>query len=404
MRNGEELKGTADVVVAGGGVVGLSVARALARRGMSVALIERGEVGREASHAAGGMLAPQSEADHDDAFFRLQCAGRDLYPAFSESLLAETGHDIELDRTGTLYLAFTDEDEEELERRYAWQTRAGLAVERLTPREALALEPALSTRLRFALRFPLDWQVENRRLVRALLAAARALGVRVYEHREATALRVESGRVVGLETSGGTIEAGAFVIAAGAWSSRLSMTTANEQSAQAHPRVEPVRGQMLCFAPPAPPQNALLGGHVIYTRRGYVIPRRDGRILAGSTTERVGFNKTVTAGGVGDVLARALEISPALAALELAETWAGLRPCAEDERPVVGASGEVEGLYYATGHYRNGILLAPLTGELLAALIVDKARPSDAAFFSALELDAFSPARFRHAFATSHGE
>ncbi|HEV2704838.1 MAG TPA: glycine oxidase ThiO [Pyrinomonadaceae bacterium] len=404
MRNGEELKGTADVVVVGGGVVGLSVARALARRGLSVALIERGEVGREASHAAGGMLAPQSEADRDDAFFRLQCAGRDLYPAFAESLLAETGHDIELERTGTLYLAFTDEDEAELERRYTWQRGAGLPVERLTPSEALTLEPTLSTRLRFALRFPLDWQVENRRLVRALSAAARVRGVRIYEGTEVTALRVERGRVVGVELAGGThVGAGCVVVAAGAWSSRLSMSE-QQSSQETHPRIEPVRGQMLCFAPHAPHGSPTRGRHVVYTRRGYVVPRLDGRILAGSTTERVGFNKLVTAGGVRDVLAHALEISPALAALELSETWAGLRPCAEDEWPVIGASGEVEGLYYATGHYRNGILLAPLTGELLAALIVEGARPADAATFSAHELDAFSPARFRHAFATSHGE
>lgn len=400
MRNGEELSGTADAVVLGGGVVGLSVARALALRGLSVALVERGEAGREASHAAGGMLAPQSEADRDDAFFRLQCAGRDLYTAFAESLLAETGHDIELERTGTLYLAFTDEDEAELERRYAWQRRAGLPVERLTPRDALAREHALSEHLRFALRFPRDWQVENRRLVRALLASAQARGVRVYEWTEATALRVERGRACGVETAQGYLSAGAVVVAAGAWSSRL-LTGAEESSQEAHPRIEPVRGQMLCFADDA--DGRLFDGHVVYTRRGYVVPRRDGRILAGSTTERVGFDKRVTAGGVRDVLAHALEISPALAALEISETWAGLRPCAEDEWPIVGASAEVAGLYYATAHYRNGILLAPLTGELLAASIADGSRPSNSTPFSTLELDAFSPARFRHAFATPHG-
>src|SRR5438128_12172059 len=164
MRNQEPSgeKRTADVLVLGGGVIGLAVARALSVRGVkNITLIERSRLGAESSHAAGGMLAPQSEADGADRFFELACASRELYPVFADALREETGTDIELERTGTLYLAFNDRDEREIEHRFSWQTRAGLAVERLTADEARELEPCISPALRAALRFPLDVQVAN---------------------------------------------------------------------------------------------------------------------------------------------------------------------------------------------------------------------------------------------------
>ena len=171
---------TADVVIIGGGVIGLSVARALALRGVSdVLLLDRAGFGGESSSAAGGMLAPQAEADCADAFFQLACQSRDSYAVFAASLLEETGTDIELDTSGTLYLAFSELDERELERRFEWQTGAAFTVEKLTAAQARQLEPAISANLRGALRFPLDIQVENRRLLTALVAAAEKLGVRL---------------------------------------------------------------------------------------------------------------------------------------------------------------------------------------------------------------------------------
>src|SRR5919202_1082129 len=187
MREQERLRGfeTADAVVVGGGVIGLSIARALAQRGAGrVVLIERAHLGSEASSAAGGMLAPQSEADCVDAFFELACASRDLYPAFAEQLLEESGTDIELERTGTLYLAFTEEDEREIEHRFSWQQRAGLPIERLTGDEARLLEPNIAPSVRAALRFPLDVQVENRRLTVALASSAERHGVRLLTETE----------------------------------------------------------------------------------------------------------------------------------------------------------------------------------------------------------------------------
>ena len=376
MRDKVERGAGRDAVVVGGGVVGLSVARELARRGLSVALTERGAAGAEASWAAAGMLAPQAEADRPDAFFRLACAARDAYPDFAAGLSEETGIDIELDQTGTLYVALDDGDAAECARRFDWQSRAGLAVERLTGREARELEPNVSPRAVGALRFPRDWQVENRRLVAALALSARRLGVEIREHTEALSISTTgAGLARSVETSRGTLEADAVVIACGAWSSLLVVGDGDERDV---PRVEPVRGQMLCYETGAP-----FARHVLYGPRGYLVPRRDGRLLAGSTTERAGFDKSVTAEGRAEIVSHAEEIAPAVRGLKLADEWAGLRPRGADEWPIIGADARVENLFYATAHYRNGILLAPLTGRLVARMVAGEAADELLAPFSA---------------------
>jgi glycine oxidase len=328
------------------------------------------------------MLAPQAEADGADAFFELACAARDLYPSFAETLREETGTDVELERTGTLYLAFTERDEEEIAHRYLWQRRAGMEVERLSADEARRLEPCVSRDVRAALRFPKDVQVENRRLVAALASSVEKRGVRVLTETHVRSLLTERGRVCGVETSRGRIEAPLVVLAAGAWTSFL------QPADKAGPQVsiEPVRGQMLCFE-----ANPRLARHVIYSPRGYVVPRLDGRLLAGSTTERAGFSKRVTAAGLQQITAHALEIVPGLADLPLVDSWAGLRPRAADDWPVLGASNDVGGLFYATAHYRNGILLAPLTGELIAEEMTTGVTPPRSR--------AFGPDRFHAALA-----
>lgn len=405
MRNGDELPENADVVVLGGGVIGLSVARELGRRGARVVLLEReATAGAEASWAAAGMLAPQVEADAADAFFAFAAASRDAYPNFARELESESGINIELDLTGTLYLAFNAEDEEECARRYDWQTRAGLQVERLTASEVRALEPQVSARVRSALRFPLDGQVENRRLAVALVRACEGRGVRVITETEVTSIKVEDGRATGVETSRGTVRAaGAIVVACGAWSSLLPLlrrgnVSSNQRGLQrdeqrgsdaACPRIEPVRGQMLCFAPRTPP----LVRHVVYSPRGYIVPRRDGRLLAGTTTEHAGFDKSLTVAGRQTITTYAREIAPAVDELSLTDAWAGLRPHAADDWPVIGACGDdAPNLFYATGHYRNGILLAPQTGALVAEMILERGSVPDM-------LKPFTPERFRRAVA-----
>lgn len=390
MRNVGELPDRADAVVIGGGVIGLAVARELARGGAEVVLIERGETGAEASWAAAGMLAPQVEADSADKFFKLAAASRDAYPAFARELEGESGINIELDRTGTLYLAFTEEDEEECERRFRWQTRAGLQIERLTAHEVRALEPQVSGRVRSALRFPLDGQVENRRLVQALAKACAKLGVHVLTQTEVGAIKVEEGgRASGVETSRGAMRASSIVVACGAWSSllRLDVSAATRGSGAPRPHIEPVRGQILCFAGVA---QMPLVRHVVYSPRGYLVPRRDGRLLAGTTTEHAGFDKSLTGAGREAILRRASEIAPAVNELVLSDAWAGLRPHGADDWPVLGALADVPNIFYATGHYRNGILLAPLTGALVAEMILRSGTTPTL-------LEAFTPERFRRA-------
>jgi len=362
----------ADVVIIGGGVIGLSIARALARRGVrDVCLVERGGLGAEASSAAGGMLLPQVEADGHDDFFALACRSRDLYPSLAAELRDETGIDIELDTTGTLYLALTEQDYEDIEQRYEWQTRAGLAVELLTSAAARELEPCISEATFGALRFPNDIQVENRRLITALANSVNTLGITTLTETTVERLIVDGHRITGVQTSRGEISCQRIVLAAGTWSSFIRRI----------PAITPVRGQMVCLE--SKPQ---LTRHVIFSPRGYLVPRQDGRLLAGSTSENAGFAKRVTAGGVAMILRQSLEISPSVANLPIVDTWAGLRPRAADGLPVLGPCGEIDGLFYATGHYRNGILLAPLTAELISeAIVAGKTTPL---------LAPFSPDRF----------
>jgi len=353
----------ADVIVIGAGVIGCAVAWRLGQAGMRVVVVERGRVGAEASHAAGGMLAPLAEAERRDDFFNLAVAGLAIYADFARELKASSGIDVEYRDEGTLYLALTDEDEEELERRRRWQCETGLNVNRMSAAQALRLEPMLSRTLRFALEFPGDHQVDNRRLMTALQTAARNAGARFLTHTEARELLTESvagrRRIVGVATSRGEIRAGAVVTAAGSWSSLLRCDEARRFE------VEPVRGQMVAIEMPAPAAR-----HVIYSRRGYLVPRLSGYLIAGSTTERVGYDKRVTAGGVASIIKSAIELMPCVADQAVIETWAGLRPRAPDDLPILGADPRIEGLIYATGHYRNGILLAPITALAISELII----------------------------------
>lgn len=375
----EENLRTAEIAIIGGGTIGLSTARALAMRGSSdVIVIERGSFGCEASSAAAGMLAPQAEADRADEFFELCCRSRDLYPAFATALREETGIDVELDQTGTLYLAINEDDEVEIRHRFEWQTAAGFAVEQLTAEDTRRLEPSITPHVLGALKFPGDIQVENRRLVSALAEANKRLGVKLLPGTTVNSVTVTNKGVAGVETSAGFISARNLVLAAGAWTSNLNLLDKVESSIS----IEPVRGQMVCFE-----TNPRLIKHVTYSPRGYLVPRMDGRLLAGSTSEVSGFDKRTTADGIHSILTRAFEISDRVRPLPLIETWAGLRPHAPDGLPVLGPCAQIEGLFYASGHYRNGILLAPITGELMAEAIITK-RVSPL-------IKSFGPDRFR---------
>ena len=370
-------RNSADVVIVGGGVIGLSIARELARRGVGdIVLCDQGELGKEASWAAAGILAPQVEADSANDFFQLACASRDLYPEFAQELREETGVDVELDTTGTLYVAFTEDEEIELRQRYDWQRGAGLRVEWLDAADVRSLEPNVSDQVRCGLRFPDDWQVESRKLVQALILSNQKLGVHLLPNCEVASLHVDRSRVAGVETARGIIAAPAIILCAGAWTS--SVTTSADAAAQV--QIEPVRGQMLCFKP-----EQTIARHVVYGREGYLVPRRDGRVLAGSTSEHVGFDTSVTDEGINRIRLMARKIAPAISSVPTVDSWAGFRPRTSDDLPVLGPDSEIEGLFYATGHYRNGVLLAPITAQVIADLL-------DGVSLSFVE--AFSPNRF----------
>src|SRR2546425_21288 len=235
---------TADVVIVGGGIIGLTIARALMLRGGNkVMLIERGSPGKEASWAAGGILAPQVEADQEGEFFRLACASRDLYPGFAEALSEETGFDVGLDRTGTLCLGFTREDEIEFKRRFTWQTKQELCIDWLTADEARQLEPQISSKVRCALKFPNDVQVDNRKLVAALAKTNQELGVRTINDCEVKTIRSQQRRIRAVQTSKGNVSTSVIVLAAGAWLSLIKSPDVSLPEIS----IEPVRGQMLCF-------------------------------------------------------------------------------------------------------------------------------------------------------------
>jgi glycine oxidase len=362
-----------DVVVIGAGVVGLAAARALADRGARVQVVETRSVGAEASSAAAGMLAPQAETHEGSPLLPLALRARDRHLALAPELEDETGIAVGLSRTGLLEVAFTDEDDEALASRVAWQRAQGLPVEALGAAEVRALEPNLAAAVRGGVSLAGDRRLDSRLLVRALAASAAARGVRILTGRPVAALLSSAGRVTGVRVGGETIDAAVVVNAAGAWAGELP-------GDPDPPPVEPVRGQLVAFdAAPA------LFRRVVASPRGYLVPRSDGRLIAGSTAERVGFDRSVTASGLRAVLAIALELAPALADARVAETWAGLRPGTPDGLPVIG-EGALSGLWHAAGLYRNGILLGPLVGELVAALASGEA--------SSIDLGAFAPQRF----------
>ncbi len=369
-----------DVLIIGGGVIGLSIAREMRLRGVgSVTLLEKGVCGEESSWAAAGMLGPQAEADEGGTFFDVCCESRSLYPEFAESLLAETGVDIELDQSGTLYIAFNEDDEQILSERFVWQKKAGLSVKRLTAEQTRRAEPFISPDVRMSLLFPDDWQVDNRKLLASLRNFADANDIVIHENTRVESLVNESGRVTGALTKTGTFLADQTVLATGAWSSLIKIGDDAPPFA-----TTPVRGQIICLR-----TAKRLFEHVVYSRRGYLVPRSDGRILAGATSEKVGFTKGTTDEAASELRNMAFEIAPSMDNLPVADHWSGLRPSVPDGLPVIGTIDGIDNLFVATAHYRNGILLAPFTANLTADTLTDKSIE--------MRLAGFSPNRFQNA-------
>ena len=366
-----------DVLVVGGGVIGLSLSRELARRGARVALLERGQTGEEASWAAAGMLVPQSESPEPGPLFDLLLESHRLYEEWIRGLEEETGEATGYRRTGVLRCAM-DEAEERRLARYLWQRERGHRVERWTAETvAKRLGHGSAASARSALFFPDEGVVDPRKLTRALAASARRRGVDLRTGTEARRFWIEGGRCRGVETDRGRVEADRVVNASGAWSAGF------DGSLPVPVPVEPVRGQIVELAlAGAAPETVLLADPV------YLAPQGGGRVLLGSTIERAGFEKRVTAGSVGRLIVESARLWPPVAEARFVTAWAGLRPGTPDGMPILDGAG-VEGLFLATGHYRHGILLAPATARRLADLVLGRMPPQPTAF----SLSRFAAAR-----------
>jgi glycine oxidase len=360
-----------DVVVAGGGLIGLAVAWRCAQRGLSVTVVDEAP-GAGASYAAAGMLAPVTEAAYGEERLLALCrASLERFPAFVSEVERAGGAHVALGTAGTLLVGFDADDMRALDELHAFQIELGLAAQRLTPGQARRLEPTLTPRMRGALRVPGDYSVDARGLHAALLAAARAVGVGMVRAR-IDALRVEQGRAAGLcLADGAELLAGTVVLALGAGSAVLPGVPPLP--------VRPVKGQILRLRG----ADGLLDGTVRALVRGrqvYLVPYAKGGLVVGATVEEKGFDAAVTAGAVHELLHDAIEVVPAVAELELVETLTRWRPGTPDNAPLLGPSA-LPGLVVATGHYRNGVLLTPVTGDVIAELLTRGALPAFAAPF-----------------------
>lgn len=348
----------ADVVVAGGGVVGLALARRLAQAGASVTVLDAGSGGGQASIAAAGMLAPLAEAESAGPLASLGLDGLRGYPDFAAELREETGLPLDLSGPGMLRAALDDAEEESLAAAFAWQKTTGLLLEWLDAKAVRGLEPSLSDGVRAAVLSPQETNLEPRVLLAALTASCLRRGVRV-ETGRVMGFKTQGRNVVAVRTAAGPASCGKAVIAAGAWSAELAALLGADLP------LFPVRGQMLSLRREPP-----LLRHVVYSRAGYLVPRTEGRLAVGATSEKAGFDAATTDAGQAALLAGARRMVPALEGLPVENRWAGLRPASADGLPVLGPLPLWENVSIAAGHYRNGILLAPITADLLAPFIL----------------------------------
>jgi glycine oxidase len=346
------------VVIVGGGIVGSLAALRLADAGADVLVLERGAPGSEASSAAAGILAAQAEATGTGALLDLALESREMHAALAEELRGRTGVDVGFERHGILDAARTERESEALAARAAWQRERSLPVETLDTRALRQREPSLSAGFVRALMFPDDAAVDPARLMAAIAQASARAGVRFRTGVTARKVTMTRNRARGVETDDGTYEGDFVLLCAGAWSGLVDQGLADPS------QVRPARGQLVELETrPAPIRS------VVFAHGGYLVPRADGRVVVGSTMEFVGFRRGVTAEGLAKLLGVATRTVPSLGEATVARSWSSFRPFTEDRVPIVGARN-IEGLLIATGHFRSGILLAPVTAEVLRDLVL----------------------------------
>jgi len=360
-------------VVIGAGVNGLGIAWRLAQAGCAVEVHDKGAAGQGASWAAAGMLAAGAEAEPgEERLTELGRLSQRLWPEFAAELRAASGVDPEYRDDGLLIAAMNRDEAERLRFDYEFQRGLGIELTWLSGAEARRREPHLRSGVAAGVYSPNDHQVNNRKLVQALKLAAERAGVRIHEHAPVERLLTANGRVTGVQVAGAEVPAEVVVHAAGPWSRELPGLPE-----AARPPVRPIKGQVLALRmDPAAP----ILRHVLWAPKVYLVPRNDGTLIIGATVEEKGFDDSMTAGGVYAVLEAAWRALPAIEELPIAEMWVGFRPGSRDDAPILGPT-EVEGLWLATGHHRNGILLAPLTADALGAEILSGERVPELAPF-----------------------
>jgi len=362
-----------DVAIAGGGLIGGSIALELARAGLRVGVFDRQELGREASWAGAGILSPAPESSAMIPLVPLGKASMALYPEFVRSVEEISGQSAGYRPKGTLQALFMPEAREELSTVIALYHGLGLKAEPLSAANARALEPSLSEDVEAAVLRAEEASVDNRALTGAVFEAARRSGVQFFPASGIESIWREGSRCAGLQLKNEKIEAPWIIVAAGCYS-------ANIGGVAAYAPVRPAKGQMVALR-----ADDIKIERVLWSEKIYLVPRNDGRILAGATVEYAGFDKTLTAGGIEKILAAAIELTPGLSSASIEETWAGLRPDSPDHLPILGPT-DLHGLLIATGHFRSGILLTPITARLIREWVTQQ-RVS-------LDWERYSPMRF----------
>jgi glycine oxidase len=371
---------TYDAAIVGGGIIGASIAFDLSRRGLRVLVLDRQQPMLEASWAAAGMLSPAPDSPAAIPLVPLALASLALYPEFVDTVEEASALETSFRTGGAIEVIFRGDAERELSTLVALHRGLGLACEPLPLDEALKMEPAIGREARAAAFLPDECSIEPRSLTAAVLEAARSAGTEIRPGSEVVSLALKGEICAGVKTADGeVIHAGQVVLAAGCWSSQIL-------GASRYAPTVAVRGQMAALRHSGKPIR-----HVLRSERGYLVPRGENApqtLVVGSTIENIGFEKRVTSGGIEKILSAANELVPTLEKAEITETWCGLRPGTPDQLPVLGPA-DVEGLVFATGHYRNGILLAPITAKLIGEWIADRS--------VSLDWQKFSPLRFADA-------
>ena len=362
-----------DAVVAGGGVIGASIALELAEAGLKVALYDAREPGREASWASAGMISPAPENPGMIPFVPISLASVALYPNFIQKVEAISGMDVGYRKDGALDAILDGNVEEELSTVIALQHGVGLRAEALTAQQAREMEPSLTEEIEAAIFRPDEASLDNRVFTDAVITAALYRGVQIFAKNGAKSLWKENGRCKGLILENSRVEAKWTIIAAGCFSARI-------EGVAPYAPVFPAKGQMIALR-----CDPVEIEHVLWLEHTYLVPRNDGKIIAGSTIERTGFDHDVTAAGMKKILGEAIRLAPELQQARIEETWAGLRPDSPDHLPILGPT-DIDGLLIATGHFRSGILLAPITAVLMREWICSQ-RVS-------VDWERFSPMRF----------